>query len=82
VAIQIPTDILEVQRASLAEAAAWRRSTRSAFLRLREMGYQVVGFQRDPGPCRYLLAPAPAPGPEGGSPEEGPGGDSPEEASS
>jgi len=71
VAIQIPADILAVQRASLDEAAAWRRSTRAAFLRLREMGYEVVGFQRDPERCRYLLAPSPRPGPDTGPVQEG-----------
>ena len=65
VAIRIPEDILAVQRASLDEAAAWRRTTRAAFLGLREMGFEVVGFQRAPASCRYLLAPAggPRPGP-------------------
>jgi predicted GNAT superfamily acetyltransferase len=58
VAVQIPSDILDVQRSSLERAAAWRANTRAAFIALTELAYEVVGFERGAGPepCRYLLA--------------------------
>lgn len=62
VRIQIPTDILAVQRVDAAVARQWRRITRSAFLRARSSGYRTVGFQRSaPGEAfaHFLLSTSP-----------------------
>lgn len=58
VRVEIPVDIEVIQRVSLAEAARWRKGTRSAFLDSIERGYRVVGFYREDeaGPCYYMLA--------------------------
>ncbi|MEJ7809480.1 MAG: hypothetical protein WKG32_03600 [Gemmatimonadaceae bacterium] len=47
VRIEVPLDILAIQRESLERAAAWRASTRQAFLRSFDLGYEVGGFYRD-----------------------------------
>lgn len=57
VRIEIPVQILAVQKASLELAGRWRASTREAFLWYQEHGYQVAAFYRDPesGRCFYVL---------------------------
>lgn len=61
VRIQIPRDIHAVT--PLADAAAWRASTRAAFLGFLGRGYRVVGFRCEEGAprCHYLLARGAAP---------------------
>jgi predicted GNAT superfamily acetyltransferase len=44
--IVIPTDIAAIQAMSLDEAAAWRQSTRPAFLWALSHGYRITGFAR------------------------------------
>lgn len=45
--IQIPLDIQRVQAESLESAAAWRESSRSAFLAAFAAGYEIAGFYPD-----------------------------------
>ncbi len=56
--VEIPRDIAAVQADSLQLAAAWRASTRRAFLWCLGHGYTVAGFTRDDAAGRgyYLLA--------------------------
>ena len=55
--IEIPVQILAVQKASLELAGRWRASTREACLWYQEHGYQVAAFYRVPesGRCFYVL---------------------------
>jgi predicted GNAT superfamily acetyltransferase len=55
--VEIPCDIGAVQASSLERAAAWRASTRQAFVAALEARYEVVGFHRDRGEgrCHYIL---------------------------
>lgn len=55
--IEIPKDILEIQRSDPDLALEWRHSTRTAFTRSIMAGYRVAGFTRVPGSgrCAYLL---------------------------
>jgi chorismate synthase len=59
VRVEIPADVQAVQRASLEEAARWRRCTREAFLTWMGRGYRVAGVHRAEasGRCFYLLHP-------------------------
>ncbi len=56
--VQIPADIEAVQRSSPEQAGAWRLNTRLAITSLLELGYRIVGIQRDAdtGGFSYLLA--------------------------
>jgi predicted GNAT superfamily acetyltransferase len=47
VRVEIPTDIQAVKAADPDLAAAWRRSTRRAFLHYFARGYQVIAYLRD-----------------------------------
>ena len=62
--VEVPARIHDVQDTSLGDAAAWRATTRHAFVDALSGGYVVAGFYRDPhdGRCFYVLertAPAP-----------------------
>ena len=56
--VEIPPDIHALKTAAPAEAAAWRNSTRAAFMHYLGRGYRVVGFKQDLGGRggSYLLA--------------------------
>lgn len=60
--VEIPSDILAVQQRRIAEAVAWRESTRSSLQWALTNGYRIAGFQRDSSSDRnfYLLARDPA----------------------
>lgn len=62
VRVAVPSDIEQVQAASLAAAAGWRRSTRRALQHYLGRGYQVAGFYGDERSARgyYVLAAADA----------------------
>lgn len=55
VALAIPSDFLKLKAEDSAAAAAWRWSTRAAFVRLFAEGYVVVDFLRQASSCCYLL---------------------------
>lgn len=55
VALAIPLDFLKLKEEDSAAAAAWRCSTRTAFVRLFAEGYVVVGFLRQANSGCYLL---------------------------
>lgn len=57
VRIVVPYDILALNRKDPELAAAWRHSTRTAFVRTRREGFGVVGFSRsrDAGRGHYFL---------------------------
>ena len=54
--VAIPADIHAVIRADPATAAAWRATTRRAFIRYLERGWRVAGVERDDAGARYRLA--------------------------
>ena len=57
VRIEIPADIQTVKAEDPERAREWRRKTRVAFEHYLEIGYTVVGFQReDSERCFYLLS--------------------------
>lgn len=55
--VEVPADIAAVQARDIAEAAAWRARTRSAFQSAARSGYTVAGFYRDAadGRCFFVL---------------------------
>jgi predicted GNAT superfamily acetyltransferase len=55
VRVRIPLDIHAVRAGSPETAAAWRASTRRAFLHYLGRGYRVAGFVRDEGAGSYVL---------------------------
>jgi predicted GNAT superfamily acetyltransferase len=57
VRIEIPRDIVGVNREDPSMAMAWRRATRSAFQAAGGEGYRIIGFARskDVSRCHYLL---------------------------
>jgi predicted GNAT superfamily acetyltransferase len=57
VRIEIPYDIVAVNRTDHARAMAWRSATRKAFQEAWSRGYRVAGFSRTRGrpTCHYLL---------------------------
>jgi chorismate synthase len=60
--VEIPDDILRLQRDRVTQAVLWRRSTRDALQWALANGYSVEWFQRDPSGARgyYMLARTPA----------------------
>jgi predicted GNAT superfamily acetyltransferase len=73
VRIEVPPNIQELKESDLAEAAAWRASSRWAFESCLARGYRVEAFYRDPesGRCFYCLEAGPETGSET-SPESAP----------
>ena len=64
--VQIPADIEAVQRSSPERAGAWRLNTRQAITSLLDLGYRIVGIQReaDTSGFSYLLASPALPAPQ------------------
>jgi predicted GNAT superfamily acetyltransferase len=60
VRVEIPADIQAVKQEQPAAAAAWRRSTRRAFLHYFARGLRVTAYLRDGGRRYYGLAAPPA----------------------
>jgi chorismate synthase len=54
--IEIPGDIHAIIAADPARAAAWRTTTRRAFVHYLANGWRVVGVERGAGAARYRLA--------------------------
>ncbi len=55
--IEIPEDVQKLKQKSMTAAKAWRKSTRAAFEKYMEAGYQITAFYRDAQArrCFYFL---------------------------
>jgi len=57
VRVEVPDDVHQLMRISIASAADWRKKTREAFQQYLHEGYKVVGFYLDQvsGRCFYCM---------------------------